>query len=411
MTETQGEFARGWRTLLAASVGVGLGTPALINSASLFIIPMQQDFGWSRSALSIGPMVGFFYALLLPIASLVIDRVGVRKIALIGQIMLIAGFVMLAAMPAQAPIFMAVVFYLCVTATITGNVVYLRAVAGWFSRHSGKAFALVLSGVSVIGAIAQPLLAVIIRDHGWRVGYLAIGAAVLVAAMPLTIAWLREAPGAAKPVTKGAFDFRRFLPVLQDRRFWMILLAFATAALPIGGFVSQLQPLLVTNCFSVTGGAAIIASFLLITSIGRVLAGFLFDYVKPSLVAAGFLAMAGFGALGLAFAGIHPSQALLVGALIALIGLAQGAEGDFIALFTFRIFGVEQFSLVFSLVIVAVSMMFAIGGIAFSAAFDLTGSYQIAVIGSGVLFLFTAFVSLLIQTPPLATGAPPPESH
>src|SRR5262245_57845564 len=76
------EWRAGWRVLLSAAVGVGVGTPAVINTAGLFVVPMQQEFGWSRSALAIGPIVGLISSCLSPLGGWLIDRYGARPLAI-----------------------------------------------------------------------------------------------------------------------------------------------------------------------------------------------------------------------------------------------------------------------------------------------------------------------------------------
>ncbi len=60
------EWRCGWRTLIAGAIGVGLGFGLFTNVAGLFILPMQAAFGWSRSAMAIGPIARLSGSLLSP---------------------------------------------------------------------------------------------------------------------------------------------------------------------------------------------------------------------------------------------------------------------------------------------------------------------------------------------------------
>ena len=84
---------------------------------------------------------------------------------------------------------------------------------------------------------------------------------------------------------------------------------------------------------------------------------------------------------------------------ITLIGLAQGAEGDFIALFALRIFGLRYFSTLFATIATVAGIGFAIGGLLFAAAFDYGGNYGIAVIASALILFFTAVIAVTINIP------------
>lgn len=380
-------------------MGVGVGIPALINSAGLFVIPMQHEFGWSRGALAIGPIVGIIYSCLNPIGGLVIDRVGARPAALIGLLVLGLLLLALAAVPAQAFAFYALLVLLGVIGTVTNNVVYCKAVATWFVRHAGTALALVLSGVSLVGAALQPALAWLIEQHGWRAGYVALAGIALLIGLPLVSAWFREncqrVGGGRAMVQTGAAPRE----AMRDRRFWLIVGAFGGAALPIGGFVNQLQPLLVSKGYAPLAAATLVSGFLIATALGRLTAGFLCDHASPRMVAA--LCM-GFAAGGAALL-THTDAATpwwLVLAAIALIGLAQGAEADFMALFALRIFGVRHFSTLFASVATIGGFAFAAGGFLFAKTFDRYGSYDAAVMASGLVFLLAAVLAATIRVPP-----------
>lgn len=394
------EFRGGWRTLLAAALGVGLGTPALITTSGLFIVPMQAAFGWSRSALAIGPIIGLLYALLQPAGGVAIDRLGVRPTATIGILMLASGALALAAMPPSRPLFYAILIWLSIGATVAGNVVYCKAVSGWFTRNSGLAIALVLSGVSLVGAMLQPALAFVIAGQGWRIGYVTLAAVMLVVALPIVRLWLherREEETVAKEpgVPLGG--------ALRDPRFWLIVAAFGGAAFPIGGFVSQLQPLLHDKGYTIAAAAGVVASFLLLTTVGRLIAGLLFDHLPPSWVAGLFLMLAGVGAGIVASVDLAKAPALVATGAAGLIGLAQGAEGDFIALFTLRVFGRRRFSTLFALVVMLVAIAYALGGFFFTATYDRTGHYDFAVAASAGLFVLTGLIALAIRVPPAGT--------
>ena len=400
MTEVN-EWRRGWRIVLSSATGVGVGIPALINSAGLFVIPMQQEFGWSRSAMAIGPIVGLIYSFLNPLGGAITDRFGARPTAVTGTILLSLALLALAAVPANPIAFYAVLVTLGMIGTITNNVVYCKAVATWFSRNAGTAIALVLSGVSIVGAVMQPLLAVIIERYGWRMGYVALAAMTLCIGLPMVLIWFRERPGHAR-ARAGSVDNipgASLREAFHDKRFWLIVCAFGGAALPIGGFVNQLQPLLINSGYPPAAAAVLVSVFLLATGAGRLSAGFLFDRCPPAIVAAAFLALSAIGALLLGLSDLQTAPWIVVASAVTLVGLAQGAEGDFIALFALRIFGLRYFSTLFATIATAAGIGFAIGGLAFATIFDQSGSYGIAVISSSLVLFFTAMIALMIKVP------------
>ena len=368
---------------------------------------MQREFGWSRGALAIGPIVGLVYSLLNPLGGMATDRYGARPVAIAGLIFLSIAILALAATPISPISFYGILVVLGVLGTVTNNVVYCKAVATWFTRNAGSAIALVLSGVSVFGAAMQPLLAFVIVRRGWRMGYVCLAGITLIIGLPLVLKWFRERDlyVHARASSISALPGASMAQAFRDKRYWLIVGAFGGAALPIGGFVSQLQPLLINKGYPVASAAIFVSVFLLATAVGRVAAGFLFDRYPPPFVAGAFLALSGIGALTLGLTDLSAVPRLAPAGAISLIGLAQGAEGDFIALFTLRTFGLRHFSALFATIATASGIAFAIGGFMFAAVFDRRGDYTLAVLTSALILLFTALLAMTIKVPPHTTAA------
>ncbi len=87
------EFRDGWRALLASTLGVGIGlTGAPFYTMGIFLGPLGAAFGWSRAQLSGGALcLHLGYAFTAPFMGRLIDRIGVRKVALTSLLGLTVG--------------------------------------------------------------------------------------------------------------------------------------------------------------------------------------------------------------------------------------------------------------------------------------------------------------------------------
>lgn len=399
------EWKRGWPTVLAAMAGIAFGVPMVINCAGLFVVVLQQETGWTRTAVSFGPMVGMLYALLLPIVGSRIERWGADRIGLVGLLALSAGLLFMAAAPLRPPFFYGCIIWLGIAGTMSCNVIFCRVVAPHFERSIGTAIAVVLTGVSLNAALAQPILARIIEGAGWRTAIATMGfASLLLGALPVFLVLYRRRPAVAsaastddvQPSAGSGFT---------DPRFWFLSLLFAMAAAAIGGFVAQIQPIMLERGFSLEQAAGIAATFLVLTSVGRLLAGMLFDIMDPRWVAAGAFALSALGAVFLAADLVDPVAMLPVIAAVALVGLSQGAEGDFMALFTLRLFGVRRFAFLFACLNMIVALGFALGGLGFALCRDMTGHYRLAILGAAALLAISAIGCAIFRLPEAAKTA------
>jgi sugar phosphate permease len=401
------EWRRGWRTLAGGSVGTALSYGLFLMTAGLFIIPMQKEFGWSRSEVSIGPIVGLLAAMLAPFGGVVIDRFGPRRVAIAGLGALGLIYVLLSALPPSKLYLYAVVAVLAVVATVTSAVIYCSGVVRWFQKNAGLAIGITMSGLSLTAAAALPALAWVIENLGWRQGYLALSGLALFVGLPFVVAWFREAPRpatsnadaartveGAKPSAEG-MDMRQ---AVRDGRFWLCVACFGGAALPIGGFMSQLQPLLIGNGFDTASAAAAGSVFALSIGFGRLAGGALLDRLHAPTVAAVLLALPALGALLLVNSSTETVW-IIAATAVFLLGLGQGAEADFIAFFTLRIFGMRSYATIYATIGASVGGGMALGGIGFAALHDMAGTYDMAVYLSAAIYLLAALLALTIRVP------------
>jgi predicted MFS family arabinose efflux permease len=393
----QGEWAAGWRTLTAAFFGVGVGWNFANIAASMFLKPMQAEFGWTRTQLSFGSLAGLVVALLLPFTGLLLDRWGSRRIAIIGFVSIAAGFALFARMPVDHTIFVICTIYLGFAGAISNSVVMGRGVAPWFTNNLGTAIGLMMTGSSVAVAIAVPLLSRVIAHYGWRSGFLALTATTLVLGLPLALLWFREpvdASNRGKDVNRTRDSIRTIAAATQ---FWQLTIGCAVAALPIGGFIGHLMPLLSDRGLSVGTAAWLGSLFALSVGVGRIANGIALDRLNPPFVIATTLMLAGAGALMFYMSNVPSAAGAAIAIPIALLGLAQGAEGDYIMFFSMRLFGLGNFSRVVAIQSMVIGIGMALGGLVFAKVFDVFGSYRPAILGSALLYAVGAVVFASIR--------------
>lgn len=403
--QAENEWRRGWRVLAGASIGTGVSYGLFLLTAGLFIIPMQEEFKWTRSEVSIGPMIGLLCAALAPFAGTFIDRYGARNLAIFGLVGLAIIYALLAVAPASHVYLYGIGILMAVVGTVSSGIIYCSGVVTWFSRNSGLAIGITMSGISIATAVALPMLASLIEQQGWRAGYVALGAAALFIGLPAVVAWFREAPRPTAPAGGGANapaaskEGRSFGEALRDPRLWLCMACFGGAALPIGGFMSQMQPMLRGHGFSTEAAAAAGSVFALAIGFGRLAGGALLDRMYPPLVTATLLVLPALGSL--LVSPLLGSDAVWIVAAVAvfLVGMGQGAEADFIAFYTLRIFGRRAFATIYATIGITVGGGMALGGLLFAGIFDLTGNYDLATYIAAGIFLLSALIALVIKVP------------
>src|SRR5437867_3689938 len=81
-----------WQTLLATSIGIGLGAAISYYTMSLFAPPLIAEFGWSKADFALVGSIPLMTAILVPVAGRFTDRFGPRIALMIGFSAVSLGF-------------------------------------------------------------------------------------------------------------------------------------------------------------------------------------------------------------------------------------------------------------------------------------------------------------------------------
>ena len=408
MTTATGEFKRGWRVLLVSAMGVTCGITAVpIYTIGAFVGPLEDAFGWSRGAIV--SATAFAYLTLIfagPIAGLLTDQYGPRRVALwsvAGMSVAVASTSVLAGSLWGLYIAYALIGIL---GAGTSPVVWTRAVSSWFVKKRGLAFGLTLMGTGLFATVGPVYVTAAIGGFGWQGGYLALAVIPIVFVLPLTYIWFFERQHARvspedAPASVEAEDGMDLRAAIQTPHFWIIGLAFLLFSTSISGYISNYIPML-TDAGLTRESAASMAGFIGISVIsGRVITGYLLDYVAPSILAAGLMALPAIGCF-LWGAGVLGLSGAFVAAIF--VGLAGGGEFDLVAYMTARYFGLRHYGKLYGILFSFVIAGAVVGPLMFGFGYDISGSYAPVLLAAAALFLVGGISQLFLGRVPLVAS-------
>lgn len=396
------EWRAGWRPLTAATIGVAYGIALFYMAGGLFVVPMQNEFGWSRKLVVIIPIIGLVSAGIIPFVGALADRIGARTVGLTGLVLLVPGYVMLAFMPPNTTIYLATAVYFGLIAGGATVIVFGKTVAGWFKKNAGAALGIVNSGTSLGMLVMVPIIAYVIQQYGWRAGFLTMAASVVIVGIPAVFFWLREAPTPVAPVQGAEPEGEQVTlgHAAKDIRFWMVLSAIGIGSLPIGAFLTQVNPVLQSKGFSPEVAASFLTVYAVALGLGRLLSGFMLDRMRPQIVAALFYGVPAPVALYLSHLGTSENPVIPVFVSVVILALTQGGFANFVVYFMLRLFGRRSFSMFAGICGCVASLSLSIGGFVFAAAFDEFGNYDTAMMLGAVAYAVAAIIFLLINMTP-----------
>lgn len=394
----------GWRIVVFAAIALALTGPGQTYGVSVFVDPMIEDLGISRTQMTTAYLVGTLVgALALPWIGQAIDRFGVRRtMAIIGALFgglligmslvsnivgLTAGFIGIRMMGQGA---------LNLTAT--------TAVALWFTRKRGLAMGIVAAAGGV-GMTLIPLLSErLIVDIGWRNTWLVEGLAVWVIVLPIALLGIRNRPSDVGQHVDG--DSATDAPpaevwgvtrkeALRSSFFWLVTVAVATISTITTAVVFHQIDLLGSRGLTPTEAAANFLPQTVATLIATLGIGALADRVSPRIVLITSMGMMA-GGLLLATA-VTPG--LLAIAFGMLIGAAGGAMRVVEATELPRYFGTLHIGAIRGVVTSVGIAGAAVGPVLFSLGHDVTGNYTAVLLASVALPVLVAFGALLVRLP------------
>jgi len=288
-------FFYGWVVLACVCCAGFVRQGPAVATLSIFIEPMTDEFGWSRTAMSVAVSIGgILAALASPVLGPIQDRYGARRM-LCAAVLVTGVAAMLLSLTQSLLIF---VLLFCVARMAFAGPFDLGiygAVNSWFRRDRGRATS-ITTFTQMAGLMAMPLIAQLtIVGSGWRAGWLAIGATVLIIGfIPVWALVVRqpedmgltpdgshalsadgvsdEASSAAGGAVEPAFSRAE---ALRTPAFWLLSL-YTLLVYPVQAGVSLHQaPHLIERGFDPTIAATIISTFALASGISGLMFGVL----------------------------------------------------------------------------------------------------------------------------------------
>ncbi|MGP4056279.1 MFS transporter [Mycobacterium sp. 4D054] len=424
MAETERRALTEWRRYGPLPVAAGLGySIGVIHVYSLgaFMQPLQETFGWSRAEASAGlTIVGMAAAVAAMPIGLAVDRLGPRRVGLVGVALMGGAFALLGTATGSMTNWLLLWALLAFAAFWVQTTVWTSAVASRFEASRGLAFAVTLSGGSLAAAVFPPLATTFIDEWGWRGAFFGLGA--VWGGLVLVVVWLffrgvqdakvargggarddnparvrTAVPPAAAPCGPADLPGLTLREGLRSATFYKLLLAAGLFAFTTLGIVVHLVPILRdagAEPLAAAGTAALVGVF---SIAGRLGVGVLLDRFPGRVVGACAYLVPILGCAALLIDGSSPVSQTVAA---ALFGLTLGAEVDVIAYLASRYFGLKNFGGLFGGLVAGLSLGTAFGPLAAGATSDHFGGYTNFLLLTIVLMAISSLALASLKSPP-----------
>lgn len=403
----------GWWIVIAGGLGMSITAGINFHGFSNFIIPLTNEFGWNRTTISgIFSLARMESGLLGPLEGWLVDRVGPRRLMLVGVPLMGIGYMLMSRVDSLAAFFFVYIFAITLGNSLGMSTPMAASVANWFNRKRGLAFGIMWSGVG-LGGFFVPAVGWLIATYDWRIASIIIGVFIIVMGVPIA-ALMRHRPepygympDGAEPETdddSAAARRRRAPDLSQDftarealvtSSFWYLTLSIAARSLVSGGVGLHLVPYFVDLGASDIFAATLAGAVGVLSIPGRFGLSAVSDYINRRYVMAASLFL-------MTIAIIFMARATSVTQVIPFLVLYAAAQGGISVIpqsLIAEYFGRRAYATIqgFRSTIQMVGII--IGPLISGYVFDTTGSYEWAFLGFGAATLVSLGLVLMMRPP------------
>ena len=383
----------GWRIVAAAFLTFAVSA-GMMHSYPVFFVAFLAEFGWGRAQASLAYSASqLLSGASSPLVGALVDRVGPRRLVLLGGVLLAVGLALSAWVSALWHLIALYGVVMTIGANCLGLVVLTPLVSRYFVAKRGLVLAIVQSANGFGRAGAVPVVQFLITTVGWRRAYLALAAVMVVAIVPLSRSFQRGTvtataptpPSGAARVERDAHDWT-LAEAMATPHFWLLFLVYLLTGLG-SFFVSLHQLAFLTDVgFEPLHAASVLGMGAFLSVGGTIFTGSISDYVGREVSAILAYGISIVGVIAALFI-TGPEQTWLLWIHSCFFGLTWGARGPMITAKTADLFQGRHLGAILGVISIGTGVGAAVGAWASGLIFDLSGSYRLAFILSIVSYL------------------------
>ena len=406
------QFFYGWYLVAVGVFLLSISSLGVFRGMSPLMPVLQKNFGWTRTQISLSSLLTRVEgAALGPIEGFLIDRIGARKMVLIGFSIMAVGFVLFSFIQNLWQ-FYAVFILINLGNGIGGWLAVVTILNSWFRRKRTIAMAGAMSGILIAGIFVPPYT--IALNHGFRVTVFVFGLIILAVALPC-VKIIKNNPEELGLLPDGAeteSDLDKSTPskisqdqeveftvgqALKTRVFWILTVAHVSSTISLATLSIHLMARLQDIGLSSTTASYIelVSSVVALPSL--FVAGWLGDKVTKKYLVALFLFLQGISTIVLTVANGLPLALLFA----VFYGIAFGGRIPLMTAIRGDYFGRKAFASIMGWSMLPNGILMAIAPVWAAWMFDTYGSYTVPFLSYAVINLAGALIMLVVKKPKL----------
>ena len=278
-------------TFLTALISAGT-----VGAPGVFIVPLQQEFGWTTAEISSALSIRFIlFGLMAPFAAALLNRYGLRNVALSAQMIVAAALLASLAMTQVWHLMLLWGVVIGIGTGMTALVLGATIATRWFVARRGLVVGIMTASVATGQLVFLPLLASLTERYGWRIA-LGLVCVMLGVSALLVLLMLRDRPSDVglrpfgdtgteplpAPPPNTAPIMAAALGTLRDasstRVFWLLFATFFVCGASTNGLIQvHLIPMCADFGIPQVQAASLPAAMGIFDFFGTIISGWLSD--------------------------------------------------------------------------------------------------------------------------------------
>ena len=422
LRQVRGAFY-GWWLVGVAALVMTLGTVPLFQGMSAWFVVLERQFEWSRTQLTLSfSLTRVEGSIMGPIGGYLIDKLGPRRMVLIGLLVLGGGFIMFSQVHSLW------MFYLAFIVMSIGQglgtwLPMMTVLNNWFIRRRSMAMALAMDGFYIGGITLVPLIVWAIDPDepgriGWRVTAIVIGIIVLAMAFPVSMI-VRSRPedygfhpdgvkpaASSRPTSAGGTR-QAAAPVadepeytwqqaIRTKTFWLITIGHSCSSIIIVTMMAQLGPMLnIDRGLSLQTVGWVIATYTGVGAAFTLIGGYVGDRVPIRYAIFGFSAIQSAAVI----MALQADTAFMAYVFAVLLGIGFGGRSPLTTSIRGVYFGRKAFASITGISQMPMNVMLLAAPLFAAFMKDRVGSYDIPFITIAAVSGLGAFLFLMLGEP------------
>ena len=461
-SRVRGVFYGWWLVLISGIVHMTTSVP-LFHAMGLWFVALESAFGWNRTQLSLAfAFTRIEGGILGPIEGYLVDKLGIRRMVLMGLSVLGLGFLLFSQvrdtrdipivqdLPFELlPAFMQVIvpalmFYLVYMVMALGQgfsgwLTMNTMLNNWFTRHKAKAMGY-SSAIGRLGALVLiPAIAWAVDpdqdNFGWSMTALMLGVVTLAMVIPITrlirnrpedygmmpdgdspVAGTENAPSTTRtgrPAPRRAppsdADFT-LGDALRTPTFWLISFGQGFTSMVLIAMMAHLAPMLYDQGVSVPMAGWVVSTYTAMSMIFQVVGGYVGDMISKRFAYFVFTSIQASAVVVLVFvpeisAFLNMPLLVVVFSFAILFGIGFGGRNPISTSIRGEYFGRSSFGKIMGMSQVPMNIMLLGAPIYPAIMLGIQGSYDFAFLSLAALNFIGGAMFLMAKKPVKPTGS------